>query len=593
MAGFSPEWKEELKSRNDIVSTISRYISLKRKGKNFWAVCPFHHEKTPSFSVDSVNQFYKCFSCGATGDVITFVEKYENLDFVQAVELLAKNAGMEMPKLENSPDLEKKKIEREKILQALRQAALFYHKCLMSEQGKICRNYLEKRGVSKKSIQNFGIGYSPDFNSVLVHLQKLGFDLEILKKAGIADVSSEGKTFDAYAQRLIFPLINTFGEVIGFSGRILDNKPFAKYKNTAQTVVFDKSKVVFAINLIKKLRNELHSNVPRIILVEGQLDVVSMHQAGFNNTVACLGTAVTPLHAKELKKMTDNVIILLDGDSAGQKATLRTIDVLKPSGLSIKVATLPDGMDPDEFLKTHDSQDMQDLLNDATEAMDFQLKTLAKSFDLNSNEQKSKFTKAALALIKTLDTDAEKNIYLEFVRKLTNVPVDILRQDLFKTKVQEPQNTDFNTETKIFTEPEQDAFDRADKFVLASLLYHKPWANLTDCFGLKFFKKDANDLFELLQTSTPEKPLLVSSVFDRIDVENSPFVQSVINTTFSDETGAVAWQDCIAKNKQRLLLLEKDKLEKSFAQLGTEERKQVANKLFEIDIKLAKLKSKQ
>lgn len=588
VANFSLEWKEELKSRNDIVSTISHYITLKKKGKNYWGVCPFHYEKTPSFSVDGVQQYYKCFGCGEAGDVIQFVQKYENIGFLEAVEILAKNAGMEMPKIEKSPDYEKKKQEKEKILQALRESARFYHQVLNSPKGKVCRDYLEKRGVSHQSITNFGMGYSPDFNSLITHLQSKGFDLDILKKAGLVDVSEKGHPFDAYAQRLIFPLINTFGDVIGFSGRILVASDFAKYKNTAQTVVFDKSKVVFAINLVSKLRKELHSDVPRIVLVEGQLDVVSMHQAGFNNTVACLGTAITPMHAKELKKLTDNIVILLDGDSAGQKATLRSIDILKPSGLSIKIATLPEGMDPDEFLKSHSKEDMQELLDNATEAMDFQLKTLAKKFDLKSNEQKSRFIKEALALIKTLETDAEKNIYLEFVRKLTNVPVDILRQDLLNIKVVQPEVKDEITAKNIFSEQEQDAFMKADKFLLASLLYRKPWANLGDCLNVSFLNPDATTLFDYVHTPN----FVVGGIFDRIDVQASPFLQSVVNCVFNDETGEQVWQDCLAKNKERGLLIEKDVLEKSFSSLTSEERKQVANKLFEIDLKLAKLKNK-
>ncbi len=589
MAGFSLEWKEELKSRNDIVSTISRYIQLKRRGKNHWGVCPFHYEKTPSFCVDGVQQYYKCFGCGESGDVIQFVQKYENISFLEAVEILAKNAGMEMPAIEQSPDYEKKKHEKEQILLALREAAKFYFQMLNTKKGEICRNYLAKRGVNAQSIKNFGMGYSPDFQSLIAHLQKKGFSLDIMKKAGIVDISDKGHHYDAYAERLVFPLINTLGDVIGFSARILGSGDFAKYKNTAQTPVFDKSRVIFGINLLAKLRKELHSNLARIVLVEGQLDVVSMHQAGFNNTVACLGTAITPMHAKELKKLSDNIIILLDGDSAGQKATLRSIDILKPSGLSIKVATLPDGMDPDEFLKSHSKEDMQKLLDNAVEAMDFQLKTLAKKYDLNSNEQKSKFIKEALVLIKTLDTDAEKNIYLEFVRKLTNVPVDILRQDLLNTNLTQEQTQETSVSQNIFSEQEQDAFMKADKFLLASLLYRKPWANVGDCLNTTFLNPDANTLFEYVQTQN----FVVGGVFDRIDVENSPFVQSVINCVFNDETGEQVWQDCLLKNKERALLIEKDKLEKSFSTLSSEQRKQVANQLFEIDLKLAKLKNKK
>ena len=477
---FSTEWKEELKSRNDIVSTVSKYLKLDRKGKNYWGLCPFHYEKTPSFCVNEVDQFFKCFGCGESGDVITFVRKFEGVDFMQAIEILAKNAGMEMPKLENNLELKKKKEEKEQVLQALRAAALFYHKTLKSPKGEICQKYLEKRGVSQTSITNFGMGYSPDFDSMKNTLLKQGFSVETLKKAGLVDTGTGGRIYDAFAERLTFPLINTYGDVIGFSARIIEDKPFAKYKNSTQTIVFDKSHVIFGINFIKKLRNELHTNVPRVILVEGQLDVVSMHQKGFTNTVACLGTALTPFHAQELKKLTNNVVLLLDGDGAGQKATMRSIDILRPSGLSIKVATLPEKLDPDEFLKKYSKEDMQKLIDNAVEAMEFQLQTIAKNFDLSSKEQKANYIKSALSLIKTLETDAEKSIYLETVRELTNIPVDVLRQDLDSIKTEKPKEIDEKRNNFIKENLEHDAFVSADKFILSSLLYKKPWAKLDE-----------------------------------------------------------------------------------------------------------------
>ncbi len=589
---FTPEWKDELKSRSDIVSTVSKYLKLERKGKNYWGLCPFHYEKTPSFCVNEVDQFFKCFGCGESGDVITFVRKFEGVDFMQAIEILAKNAGMEVPKIENNQELKKQKEEKEQVLQALRAAAMFYHKTLMSERGQVCMNYLKNRGVNSTSITNFGMGYSPDFESMKNALLKQGFSLDTLKKAGLVDTSANGKTYDAFAERLTFPLINTYGDVIGFSARIIENKDFAKYKNSTQTIVFDKSHVIFGINLIKKLRNELHSNVPRIILVEGQLDVVAMHQNGFNNTVACLGTALTPFHAKELKKMTDNIILLLDGDGAGQKATMRSIDILRPSGLSIKVATLPEKLDPDEFLKKYSKEDMQALLDNAVEAMEYQLQTIAQNYDLTSKEQKANYIKSALALIKTLDTDAEKSIYLDSVRKLTNIPVDVLRQDLDNIKIEKPKEIDEKRNLFIKENIEKDAFIIADKFILASLLYKKPWAKIEECDNVSFILPDAKTLFDYLKQSTPEKPALVGGVFDRIDVDNSPFVQSVINCTFNDETGQKVWNDCLVKNEQRQILMEKDELEKQLSTANVDERKEIAKKLFELDIKIAKLKAK-
>ncbi len=587
--GISPEWKEELKSRSDIVSTISRYIKLERKGKTFWGLCPFHYEKTPSFSVNDNDQYYKCFGCGESGDVISFVEKYEGVDFMEACKILAKNAGMEMPEFEKNSDIAKQKAEKDQILQVLRQAAIFYRECLNGPRGKPGRDYLERRGVDARSITVFGIGYSPDFSLVVTELSKRGFSTEIMKKAGVVDISARGP-FDAYGERLVFPLINTYGDVVGFSARLIEDKPFAKYKNTAQTMVFDKSRVIFGINLIKKLRTDLKGDVPNVILVEGQLDVISMHQSGFNNTVACLGTAVTPMHAKELKRMTDNVILLFDGDSAGQKAALRSIEILKPVGLSVKVATLPEKSDPDDLLKTQGKEVLQALLDSAIEAVDFQLRTLAAGFDLGSNEQRAKFIKAALVIIGALDSEAEKNIYLETVKKLTSVPVDVLRQDLNKTQV-ETTRTEATPESK---NQGPDAFIQADLFVLASLLHRKPWANIAECDGVEFIAPDFKLLFEYIKTGTPEKPALVSGVFDRIAVDQSPSVSEIINYNFSSnkEDNELTWQHCLGKNMERKLYNRKDELERAFATSDLEKRKQFAKEIFELDREIAKLKKK-
>lgn len=587
--GISPEWKEELKSRSDIVSTISRYIKLERKGKTFWGLCPFHYEKTPSFSVNDNDQYYKCFGCGESGDVISFVEKYEGVDFMEACKILAKNAGMEMPEFEKNSDIAKQKAEKDQILQVLRQAAIFYRECLNGPRGKPGRDYLERRGVDARSITVFGIGYSPDFSLVVTELSKQGFSTEIMKKAGVVDISARGP-FDAYGERLVFPLINTYGDVVGFSARLIEDKPFAKYKNTAQTMVFDKSRVIFGINLIKKLRTDLKGDVPNVILVEGQLDVISMHQSGFNNTVACLGTAVTPMHAKELKRMTDNVILLFDGDSAGQKAALRSIEILKPVGLSVKVATLPEKSDPDDLLKTQGKEVLQALLDSAIEAVDFQLRTLAAGFDLGSNEQRAKFIKAALVIIGAMDSEAEKNIYLETVKKLTSVPVDVLRQDLNKTQV-ETTRTEATPESK---NQGPDAFIQADLFVLASLLHRKPWANIAECDGVEFIAPDFKLLFEYIKTGTPEKPALVSGVFDRIAVDQSPSVSEIINYNFSSnkEDNELTWQHCLGKNMERKLYNRKDELERAFATSDLEKRKQFAKEIFELDREIAKLKKK-
>ena len=591
--GFSPDWLGELKSRNDIVSTISRYIKLDRKGKNHWGCCPFHFEKTPSFSVNEVDQFYHCFGCGVSGDVISFIEKYENVEFYDAVKILAKNAGMEIPNFVQSEEIAKRKEEKEQALHALLDAAIFYRQILFSSKGKPAMNYLLKRGVNSKSIATFGLGYSTDFESLKNFLESKGYSIDLLKKAGLVDINN-GRAYDSFGGRLMFPLINMQGEVVGFSGRLIENKDFAKYKNSSQNIVFDKSRTVFGINLAKKLRNELRNDLQNVILVEGQLDVVSMHQAGYKNTVACLGTALTPQHCKELEKLTNNVIVMLDGDEAGKKATLRSLEVLaSSSNLSVKVVSLPEGCDPDEFIKKYGKEKMDNLLSSAIESLDYQIKSLAELYNLDSNEQRSKFIKQALIKINKLSDSSTREIYLGLIRKLTNVPVDILRQDL--------NNLETNSEEIEVTQPKEetiklneDAFVLADKFILASLLHRKSYAKLDDCSEIEFMDNDLNTLYEYIKNGTKDKPALVSGVFDRIDVQENPLVLEIINFSFGEENNdEIIWKDCLIKNEQRKLDRQKDILEKEWKKSDLKERIEIGRKMQEIDKRRFMLKSKK
>lgn len=588
--GFSPDWLGELKARNDIVTTVSRYIQLQRKGKNHWGCCPFHFEKTPSFSVNEVDQFFHCFGCGVSGDVISFIQKYENVDFMDAINILAKNAGMEVPSIEENEEIKKRKQEKEQILHALREAAIFYRQNLLGNRGAPARAYLQKRGVTQKSVTSFGLGYSPDFDSIVAYLTNKGYSVDLLKKAGIVE-SNNGRTYDFYGGRLMFPLINMQGDVTGFSGRLIEQKDFAKYKNSPQTMVFDKSRTIFGINLVKKLRNELRGDLNNIILVEGQLDVVSMHQSGFNNAVACLGTALTRSHCLELSKLTKNIVLMLDGDGAGQKATLRSIDVLaQNSELSVKVAKLPEGLDPDEFLKKYGSEKMKELLSSAVESLDYQINSLAENFDLNSNEQRAKFIKQALAIIKTIKDISTQEIYLGLVRNLTNVPVDILRQDLqnLDSTTVETEKVDTNAEPERLGE---DAYIKADKFILASLLHRKDYANIQDCDDVEFLDGDLNTVFGYIKQGTKDKPALVSGVFDRVDVENNPLINEIINFSFADnENAKIMWHDCIRQNKLRKFEREKEKLQNDYAKCDLTQRAVVMKQMMEVDKKIQETK---
>ncbi len=577
---FSPEWLDELKNRCDIVDVISRYVPLKKNGREFSGCCPFHHEKTPSFFVYPDTQSYHCFGCKESGDVIKFVSKYENLGFIDSVERLANIANMPLPELKDvdQNEITRKKKERDLILSALKDAGLYYYKNLYSNhpQAKLANSYIQKRGIPPEFVRKFGLGCSLDFESSIRYLNSKGYSNEILKKAGLLSETS-GRIFDSFGKRLTFPIINKEGEVIGFSARLLEDKDLAKYKNTSASPVFNKSEVVFAINLLKKERdiarkeNRDFNGFENIIIVEGQIDVITMHRFGFTNTVACLGTAITPMHTRKLKQFTENIILLLDGDGAGRKATLRSIDVLRAGALNVKVASLPNGQDPDEFLKANGSDAMREILNSAIDGIEYKIKVLLENYDLNDLTQKAKFIHEALIVIKALEEQSEQDVYLQLVHKYTSTPIDVLRIDLASlpdTEVpfweREEQQTTTDTQTTE-TKPEvkKDAYAVADLFIIASLLYNKDYTRKFDeqIKDLQFGDAGLGDAFNYIQNtiSNGARPS-ISGLFSYMEVDNStPLLKEAVNYEFlPDAFPEITFESYLLKNKERKIRQESE-----------------------------------
>ena len=425
---YPADWYAELKQRNDIVSTVGSYITLNRKGRQYWACCPFHHEKTPSFTVNEEGQYYHCFGCGESGNSVDFVMKMESCDRDRAIEIMAQKVGMKMP--ENMGDasiIEMQKKEKNEILKALNLAKEHYKHNLYQTFAKDAQNYLKKRDFKKSDLENFEIGYSHR-NEIVSYLKQNNISFEIMQKAGIAGISN-GKEFDYQSDRLVFPILNSYEETVGFSGRtVLADDSRAKYKNTAQTPVFDKSSCVYGIHIVKRVKKE--KPIDKIVIVEGQIDVIKMNSNGFAPTVASLGTAFTAKHARELKRFCDNVVLLFDGDSAGIKASERAINILVEQGLNVKVARLPKGYDPDEYLKNFGRDKMQKLLNSAKHYVEYLLDITKEQFNLNEPNEKSNCVKASLKIISALKTSSEQEIYLKLLANSLGVALDTLKKDV-------------------------------------------------------------------------------------------------------------------------------------------------------------------
>lgn len=528
---FSPAFIEQLKAKNDIVNIIGKYVRLEKKGKNFWGCCPFHHEKTPSFCINEYEQFYHCFGCGESGDVITFLRKYENMEYIDAIKLLAENAGLELPEIEKNEKFAEAKRQKDKSLKILEIAKEFYKKNLYLPTAKPAQEYIKKRKLTKRELDDFELGYSPNFFEIVNVLKAHKFSDTDLKNAGVCELGKSGKPYDFLKERLVFPIVDAQGDCIGFSGRDLSGSGYMKYKNTSATQVFNKSKAIYAINLVKRLKQE--KGLDTIILVEGQFDVITMHRFGFKNTVACLGTAVTKDHLRQLNRFADNIILCLDGDSAGQKATLRTLEVFREMPeLNVKVATLPAGQDPDEFLALHGQEGMQKLLDNAMLPMEFKLFVLKQKYNLEILDEKMKFIKEALLEIAKLATNAEQELYLSELGKTTNVSIDILRRDLAT-----PKTPNIKQPEKIAPQPELDANIKAVKFVLSAMLFKKDYANVGGNLENYIINPSLKKLYKLIvEKQNNGDELKVSSLYDVFDVEQDKVIQDIINFQFSNIT---------------------------------------------------------
>jgi len=347
---------EEVRLRNDIVEVVSGYVKLEKKGRSYWGLCPFHNEKTPSFSVEPNKQFFYCFGCNKGGSVIHFIMNIENLEFVEALKFLADRAGIALPETEDPQEREKAE-QRKVILEINRQAARFYFRSLAGKDGLKAQNYLKKRGLLAKTIKQFGLGYAPaEWDGLTRELLKQHFPADLLIKSGLSIRAKSGELVDRFRDRIMFPIFDIRGNIVGFGGRVLDGS-MPKYMNSPDTPVYNKSRELYGLNYARM------SPSKRLLIVEGYMDVISLHQAGIDFAVASLGTALTRMQAWILKKYSEEVIIAYDSDSAGQAATMRGLDILEETGCNVKVLILPEGKDPDEYIRIHGPDKFKNLID--------------------------------------------------------------------------------------------------------------------------------------------------------------------------------------------------------------------------------------
>lgn len=402
---LSDAFLEQLRANTDIESVISPYVNLRCRGKNLVGLCPFHNEKTPSFTVYPENGSFYCFGCGVGGDVITFVRRMENLDYMEAVKQLADRAGMALPEDGYDDTLAKK---RTAVLAANRAAAKFFHAQLYTEQGRQALDYFLDRGLAPETIRHFGLGFAPnDWRALKRHLNEQGFDDVLLESANLlrrSDKNGKVSYYDNFRNRVMFPIIDPRGNVIAFGGRVLDDsKP--KYINTSDTLVYKKSNGVFALNFAK------NGNDGKLIIAEGYMDVIALHQAGFTNAVACLGTALTKEQANLLSRYADTIILSYDADEAGQKATARALGIFGTTGMEIKVLHLEGGKDPDEIIKNYGVQRFQAIIDGAANDTEYRLLKARQGIDLATDDGKVKYLSAAAEILAEIGSPVEVDVY--------------------------------------------------------------------------------------------------------------------------------------------------------------------------------------
>ncbi len=415
---YEEDFVEEVRQRNDVVDVISSYVNLKRTGSSYVGLCPFHNEKTASFSVSPGKQMYYCFGCGAGGNVFTFLMEYENLTFVEALEELAGKAGMELPRKSSSPEDRRKRDMRDMILQVNKLAANYFYAQLRSERGKIGFDYLTGRGISPKTVVKFGLGYSD--SRLYRYMKEKGYQDAVLKETGLFTFDEKKGPYDKFWNRVMFPILDRNNRVIAFGGRVMgDAKP--KYLNSPETLVFDKSRNLYGLNFV-------HGRQAAMIICEGYMDVIALHQAGFTNAVASLGTAFTSQHCSLLKRYTDLVYLCYDSDGAGVKAAMRAIPMMKEAGLQVKVIDLRPYKDPDEFIRGLSPEAFQDRIRQAKNSFFYELDHIREEYDMDDPESKTRFMNEAAKKCLTFDNEIERNNYMEAFAREYNVRIEDFRK---------------------------------------------------------------------------------------------------------------------------------------------------------------------
>lgn len=537
-SGFSDKWLEELKSRVNIIDVIGSYTTLTRKGKNYWACCPFHTEKTPSFAINEMEQYYHCFGCHAGGDVIRFVMEIESVSFYEAVKMLAERAGIPLPEIKEDENIIAHKKKVAKMTELMRDTAKHYHSNLRLPDGQKALQYLRGRGFKDSTIVKFGLGVSAGFTEVVDHLKSLGYSEQLMLEAGVVNVSKD-RYFDHLSNRVITPIFNQYGEVVAFGGRELEKSGYGKYQNTINTPLFDKSKTLYGLNFVRnyKKNNPLDS----IIVVEGYMDVISLAQAGIENVVASMGTSFTQYQARLLKKLVSKVYTCFDGDLAGQEATLRGLDILRSENIDVLVISIPDDMDPDEYIKAHGVDAFKGLISSALPLIEYKLYLAELGLDPTNPTSRSKYVEKALSVLKELPTEAEREVYLPIISEKSGITFGGLKNTLESGRFTDSASTLTREEPKknnVDKDKDMSYYTPA-RFVLYSLIREMSYAELNEDL-LPYLEDDTHrDLYRYyVECKQNGVKLITGNMFTAVEDEKE--AEAILSPSCNSEDNSIS-----------------------------------------------------
>lgn len=567
---YSEDLVEEIRQRNDIVDLVSSYIKLQKKGSNYMGLCPFHSEKSPSFSVSASKQMYHCFGCGVGGNNFTFIMEYENYSFIEALKFLANRGGVHLPEQEYSAEAKRQADVKSRLLEINKEAAKYFYYQLKSERGRIAYDYLISRQLDEDTIKQFGLGYSNKYSDDLYqYLKKLGYDDNILKQSGLVTIEESKGVYDKFWNRVMFPIMDVNNKVIGFGGRVMgDGMP--KYLNSPETKLFDKSRNLYGLNFARVSRKK------NILICEGYLDVIALHQAGFTNSVASLGTAFTGLQSNLIKRYTDEVLLTYDSDVAGTKAALRAIPILKEAGLATKVINMKPYKDPDEFIKALGLDEFQKRIDNAQNSFYFEIDVLEQNYELSDPEEKTKFYNEIAKKLLIFSEEIERNNYIEAIANRYNIGFDNLRKLVNRYGAQLVLgNTKENNENREYSKRKKgskDGIKESQKILLTWLssdlsLFPKVRKIITPFdFIDPLYYKVADMLYKQYEQTETVVPAKIINQFESKEEQNE--VASLFSSGFRGDMSLIEKEKALNETVQRIKKYSLDNASKNVKDLN-------------------------